>query len=111
MIGHSSSRSIRTPSESGHFLVALRSHPLPACPLCLLLFSEGLSLCLCCCLLLFPQSPLFPNTLHIFWKFRGELAELIELEGKGVIHGGLEMLKLVQPPCSPPCWPRSSSPC
>merc|ERR1719400_2366832 len=39
--------------------------------------------------------PLLPHTLCIFWKFRGPLAELIELEGKSVIDGGLEMLKLV----------------
>ena len=54
MIGHSSSGSRWPPFESGHFLVALRSNPLPACPLCLLLFSVGLRLCFCCCLLLFP---------------------------------------------------------
>ena len=38
---------------------------------------------------------LLSQHLCIFWKFRGPLAELIELEGKSVIDGGLEMLKLV----------------
>merc|ERR550534_995391 len=75
--------------------IALRSHPLPACSSCLLLFLIRLSLCLSCSLLLFPNLPFFPCTLCIFYKLRSLLAELIELEGKSVIDGGLEMLKLV----------------